>query len=247
MSWLSKIVPKPVKNFVRAPDRITKSVLSGDIKKAASIFVSPYASSQATRDRTLRRAGGVITGAVAGFVTGGPAGAVAGGVIGGVRAKKGKGQLKDYLKTAAISVAAGGVVGGVTGALGFPQYGGMAGNWGASLNAPAQSPFDPVTGEYTSNYLSSTGGGGSSFPWISVGKTAAGLSSVLPMLQPGQPLPLTEEAPMDFPFAPYIRNESHPLSTQYVPQSSAASNGASSDVPLLIGLGAILLFGVFNG
>lgn len=193
MSWLSSAIKgdksplSPVVNFVRAPDRIVSSVLKGDIKKAASVFVNPLASSQATRDRTLRRAGGALAGAAGGFITGGPAGAVAGAVYGGVNARKGKGQLKDYGKSFGTSLLIGGAAGGAAGLAGYGQYGGMAGNFTSGILSKA--PADMTTAEYINsvNLRSSAPGGGLWSTASKIGSTALNaVPSVLSQLtQPG--------------------------------------------------------------
>lgn len=246
MSWFSKAV-KPVVNVFRAPDRILHKTLKGDIKGALSVAVYPIAGSQATRDRVLRRSAGAAAGAAGGFLTGGPAGAVTGGIIGGLRASEGRGKIKDAVGSFALGAGSGLLAGGAAGALGAPEYGGYAGKWGASLTA-SSSPFDPVTGEFTEKYLSSTGGGSSLWGSVAktagtIGKTALGVSPILSSLQAGQPV--SEEVPMNWPFASYVPN--HPLSSEYVPQGDVAASGSGSNMPLLIGLGALILVGVIYG
>lgn len=247
MSWFSKAI-KPVVNVIRAPDRIIHKTLKGDLKGALSVAVYPIAGSQATRDRVLRRTAGAAAGAAGGFITGGPAGAIAGGITGGLRASKGHGKLKDAAGSFALSLGTGAVAGGAAGALGKPAWGGWAGKLGASWAAP-KSPFDPVTGEFTEKYLSSTGGGksflGSAVKTAgAVSKTAAGLGPAMSALKPAQPY---EEAPVAFPFDSYAPQEEHPISSQYVPQNAGAARGSSSGMLVLLGLGALIFLGVSNG
>lgn len=223
MSWFSKAV-KPVVNVFRAPDRIISKTLKGDIKGALSVAVYPIAGSQATRDRVLRRSAGAAAGAVGGFITGGPAGAVVGATIGGLRASKGHGKIKDAAGSFALGAGSGIFAGGITGALGAPQYGGIAGQWGESLTATGGTIWGPV---------GKTAG--------TIGKTAG---AVLPFLNAsGQPQ--SEEVPMGWPYASYVPN--HPLSSEYVPQGNVATSGSASNMPLLIGLGALILVGVIYG
>lgn len=130
-SWLSKIIPKPVKkvvkavtNVVTAPIKATGRLLKGDIKGALGYTVAPWASSEATRGRILRRAGGVVTGAVTGFVTGGgPIGAIAGGLTGGLMAKQGVKGIKGYGKIALTAGVVSGAASIATGALAQAGYG----------------------------------------------------------------------------------------------------------------------------
>ena len=120
-SWFSKAI-KPIKRAVtsaiKAPFKIATRLIKGDIKGAAGVFVNPFAEQEATRGRTLRRAGGVVTGAVTGFFTGGGiVGAVAGGISGGLAAKKGVKGIKGYAGVALKSAAVAGAASIATGAL----------------------------------------------------------------------------------------------------------------------------------
>lgn len=129
-SWLSKILPKPVKkvlkaavSIVTAPIKATGRLLKGDIKGAAGYVVAPWASSEKTRGRILRRAGGVVTGAVTGFFTGGgPIGAIAGGLYGGLAAKQGVKGIKGYGAIALKSAAVAGVASVATGVVAQAGY-----------------------------------------------------------------------------------------------------------------------------
>lgn len=122
--WFKKL-RRAVTSAVKAPFKIATRLVKGDIKGAAGVFVNPFAEQEATRGRTLRRAGGVITGAVTGFLTGaGPVGMIAGGIYGGVAAKKGVKGIKGYGMIAIKSAAVAGAAGIATGALaqvGFAQ------------------------------------------------------------------------------------------------------------------------------
>lgn len=127
-SWFSKAL-KPIKKVAKvvlrvatAPIKATGRLLKGDIKGAAGFVVAPWAASEATRGRILRRAGGVVTGAATGFFTGGGiVGAVAGGITGGLSAKKGVKGIKGYAGVALKSAAVAGAASIATGA--FAQAG----------------------------------------------------------------------------------------------------------------------------
>ena len=130
-SWFSKAfksvkkvvkkIAKPVLAIATAPIRASIALAKGDIKGAVGRIVAPWARSEATRGRILRRAGGVIVGVAAGVLTGG-AGfalipAIAGGVTGGLAAKKGVKGIKGYAGVALKSAAVAGAAGIATGAL----------------------------------------------------------------------------------------------------------------------------------
>lgn len=193
MSWLSSALKgdktplTPFVNIARAPVRIVTAVAKGDFKKAAGIALIPSASSDETRNRVLRRAGGVLSGAAGGFITGGPAGALAGGIYGGIKAKKGAGQLKDYLGSFGTSLAIGGAAGGAAGLAGFGQYGGAAGSWTSGLLSKA--PAEMSTVDYINSVqLRSSAPGGSL--WSTAGKIGtaaltAGPSILSQLTQPG--------------------------------------------------------------
>ena len=252
MSWLSSALKgdksplSPVVNVVRAPDRIVSSVLKGDVKKAASIAVNPYASNQATRDRTLRRAGGALAGAAGGFITGGPAGAVAGGLYGGMSAKKGKGQLKDYGKSFGTSLAIGGVAGGAAGFVGDGQYGGMAGNWTSGLLSKA--PAEMSTAEYIDSIgLRSSAPGGSL--WSTASKVATTALTAAPSVmsalsQPGYQADQVEQAYPDGMFADqaFQPGTPGPAGRRSFSQGTAIAGKNDSSGLLVVGL---LIAGVF--
>ena len=113
--WFSSIV-KGITNVVTAPIRVVKKVAKGDIKGAFGAAMVPWAKSDKTIGRVMRRAGGVVTGAVTGFATGGLVGAVAGGVTGGLSAGKGTRGIIGYGKIAATSAVVGATAAAVTGA-----------------------------------------------------------------------------------------------------------------------------------
>lgn len=119
-----KAVAKPVISVATAPIRAGVALVKGDVKGALGRIAAPWATSEATRGRILRRAGGVVTGAVTGLLTGGgPVGMIAGGVMGGLSAKQGVKGIKGYAGVALKSAAVAGAASIATGALAQAGYG----------------------------------------------------------------------------------------------------------------------------
>lgn len=125
--------------------------------------------------------------------------------------------------------------------------------------APAApvSPFDPVTGEFTDAYLSATGGGGSSSSLLS--SVASVAKDVAPLLLNNagastNGMESQAQYPYSYQYIPQSEGSTfmpsspaYPYSYQYVPQQQSQAAGLSTTTLLLLGLGAVLLIGVFHG
>lgn len=138
---------KSVVNVVKAPLRITKSIIKGDFKKAAGYLANPFTSNAEKRKKWRQRAGGIVIGGASGFLYGGFAGMAISAGIGFKRAKSGKTSLKGYLGTAAIGLATGVAVSAITGATGI----------GTSLTKTATFKLPPITGLLSKGVAGTTG------------------------------------------------------------------------------------------